>query len=516
MTPSQVLNSVFGYDNFRDNQKEVIESVLAGNDTLAIMPTGGGKSLCYQVPALIFSGLTVVVSPLIALMEDQVSQLKHLGIGALFLNSSLDWETYCENMRQVRLGDVKLLYVAPETLASDRIQELLSTVEISCLTIDEAHCISEWGHDFRPEYRMISIFRKRMENAVCLALTATATENVRKDIKKTLNMKESKEFISSFDRKNIFLEVESRWTKRNGGAENQVLEFVKQYPNESGIIYCFSRKQVDELTKFLHSKKMNVLPYHAGLSDNKRTKNQNLFVSGKCDIMVATVAFGMGINKSNVRYVLHYDLPKSLEQYYQEIGRAGRDGLPSKAKLLYSRADIRKIQYFWDEKEQHERLMAEKQLSAMLDYAETYECRRKVLLRYFGEKYEEKTRCGCDSCDVCAFGPILTIDVTILVQKILSCIIRTQERYGTSYIVDILLGSKSKRILENRHEKLSTWGIGKECSREDWFELTRLLIEEEYLKKSIDFAVLSLTNKAKETLTERKKVMLPFKPRGKV
>lgn len=513
--PAEILKKYFGYDSFRSGQEEVINSVLQKKDTLAIMPTGGGKSLCYQIPALMFSGLTIVVSPLISLMEDQVAQLQELGIGALFLNSSLSWETYCENMAQVREGNVKLLYMAPETLASDRIQELLATVEISCLTIDEAHCISEWGHDFRPEYRMLASFRRRMDKAVCLALTATATEQVRKDIKSSLQLKRCNEFISSFNRDNIFLEVQPRWTMETGGAENQLLEFIKLHKNESGIVYCFSRKQVEAVADFLQSKKIQALPYHAGLNDAQRTKNQNQFLKDECKIIVATLAFGMGINKPNVRYVVHFDLPKSLEQYYQEIGRAGRDGKPAHALLLFSRADIRKIQFFWEEKEGSERLMAEEQLSKMLEYAETYECRRKKLLSHFGENYICDLKLGCKSCDICAAGPALEIDVTIPVQKLLSCIWRTGEKYGTSYIVDILLGSKAKRILENRHHKVSTWGIGKEYTKDDWFELTRLLIEYGFLKKSADYAVLSLTRTAKESLTTRAKVMLPFKPRGK-
>ncbi len=511
----KVLKKHFGFSSFRKGQQEIIETVIAKKDTLVVMPTGGGKSLCYQLPALVFKGLTIVVSPLISLMQDQVTALHKMGIEALFLNSSLDWDTYKANMAQVRSGVIKLLYCAPETLVTERVQDLLSDIQVDCITIDEAHCISQWGHDFRPEYRMISTLRRRYPEAVCLALTATATKQVREDIKKALKLKPCNEFISSFNRENIFLEVHPKRLAKFGGPETQVLEFLSERKNDSGIIFCFSRKQVDLLTTFLKSRGFSVLPYHAGLTDVQRTKNQHSFVIDKVKIIVATVAFGMGIDKPNVRFVIHYDLPKSIEQYYQEIGRAGRDRLASRALLLYSYSDTRKIKYFFDEKVGEDLAAAEEQLMAMVNYADNRSCRRESLLAYFGERYVApivSTDKASSCCDICSRGKIEAKDVTILAQKLLSCIIRTGERYGAGYVVDVLLGSRQMRIKENNHHKISTWGIGKELSKSDWIELSRLLVDEGFLRKSEDFGVLSLTKDAMETLKERGKVYLTFAP----
>ena len=565
----KLLKKFFGYSSFRPGQLEIIDSVLSGCDTLAVMPTGGGKSLCYQIPALVFPGLTVVVSPLIALMQDQVSQLDSVGIPSLFLNSSLDWDEYTSNMAQIRSGEIKLLYCAPETLVTDRMRNLLASVKVSCLTIDEAHCISEWGHDFRPEYRCIADVREIFPDAVCLALTATATETVRKDIRTSLklgkfpgtkspaerraaqnaagsyagksaqNAADSaadsrasqspnfNEFVSSFDRPNIFLEVQSkagsaRIKAKKGGmtitrADELTLDFIRTHPEESGIVYCFSRKKVDELTSLLSLSGISALPYHAGLSDEERVRNQMKFVRDEVSVIVATVAFGMGINKPNVRFIIHYDLPKSLEQYYQEIGRAGRDGEPAHALLLYSYGDTRKIQFFMQEKTGKELAVAEKQLRDMVDYAECTSCRRTKLLEHFGEKAAGTGRTsGNACCDICSGdnSPV-KIDVTIPVQKILSCIIRTGERFGTSYIVDVLTGSRQQRIIDNGHTSLSVWGIGKEYARNDWFELTRLLVSAGYLNKSEDYQVLSLTQAAWQALSARSKILLPFMPTGK-
>ncbi len=519
----RILKERFNHDTFRPGQSDIISSVLSGTDTLAVLPTGGGKSLCYQLPALMFKGLTIVVSPLIALMQDQVDSLHNAGIEALLLNSALDWDTYCVNMDLVRSGVVKLLFCAPETLSTGRMQDLLAGIEVSCLAIDEAHCISEWGHDFRPDYNSLSTIRNLFPKAVCLALTATATPKVRKDIKDSLGLKNCTEFVGSFNRPNIFLEVTPKWRKKEGGANLQVEQFLEEHMNESGIIYCFSRKQVDELSAYLKRKHFFVLPYHAGLSSEKREKNQQKFICGKVDIIVATVAFGMGINKSDVRFVLHYDLPKSLEQYYQEIGRAGRDGKPAHALLLYTYADTRKINFFIDEKSGVEYDSAKEQLRGMIEYCESKGCRRKVLLAHFGEKYEsyesettkDSKQSGCRSCDICMGGKSVNVDVTIPVQKLLSCIIRTNERYGAGYVIDVLLGSRQKRIIENKHNKLSTWGIGKEYSKDDWFQIVQLLIEEGFLRKSSDYNVLSLTQDARDSLSERAIVMLPFVPSGK-
>ena len=523
----KLLKQYYGYTDFRPGQKEIIEAVLSGNDTLAIMPTGGGKSLCYQIPSLKFSGLTVVVSPLIALMEDQVQSLDSVGIPSLFLNSSLEWEEYTYNMHLIRSGKIKLLYCAPETLVTERIQNLLSQVEVSCLTIDEAHCISEWGHDFRPEYRRISEIRQLFPKAVCLALTATATETVRKDIKKTLQLgknKPYKEFIASFNRPNIFLDVISKSgstnTKLHGiklsRADEITLDFVKSHSKESGIIYCFSRKKVDELNTLLQTAGFSSLPYHAGLNDSTRSQNQKDFVKDNVKIIVATLAFGMGINKPNVRYVIHYDLPKSIEQYYQEIGRAGRDGLPSTALLLYSYGDTKKISFFIEEKSEKERKIAEEHLKKMVQYAETATCKREFLLNHFGEtlpQTEEKDDESC--CSSCQNKDSLLTDVTIPCQKIMSAIIRTNERFGAHYVIDVLLGSKQKKILDYHHDKLSVYGIGTEYSKTDWLNIVNLLIAEKYLSKSEDYNVLSLNQIAKKVLSERTKIYLPFTPTGK-
>lgn len=508
LSPAFILKSFFGYDSFRPLQEDIIGKVLLKKDTLAIMPTGGGKSLCYQVPALLFSGLTIVVSPLIALMQDQVAYLCSVGVEALFLNSSLEWETYRENMDRVRSGVIKLLYVAPETLVSSRVQELLSTVRVDCITIDEAHCISEWGHDFRPEYRKIAGIRALFPDAVCLALTATATAQVRTDIKKTLKLSDPAIFVASFDRENIFLEVVPKQKPTQ-----QILQFLSRYLDQSGIIYCFSRKQVDDLASDLQANGYSALPYHAGLRDDIRISNQEKFISDDVRIMVATLAFGMGINKSNVRFVIHHDLPKSLEQYYQEIGRAGRDGLPAHALLLYGHGDTRKIRYFIEEKSAGETRKAEVQLKGMTDYAENGTCRREALLFHFGEKYISSTDKGeLPCCDICSRGFLQEIDMTIPVQKILSCILRTGERYGGAYIADILIGSKQKRIIENGHDKLSTWGIGIELLKEDWLALVRILLEKKYLVKDDEFSVLSLTNKGRTELSARTPIFLAFTP----
>ena len=524
----KLLKQYYGYSDFRPGQKEIIDSILAGKDTLAIMPTGGGKSLCYQIPSLVFSGLTVVISPLIALMEDQVEGLNSVGIPSLFLNSSLDWDEYLYNMNLIRKGEIKLLYLAPETLVTERIQNLLSEVEVSCITIDEAHCISEWGHDFRPEYRRIAEITKQFPKAVCLALTATATETVRKDIVTTLQLGKTRgffQYVSSFNRPNIFLEVTSKSGSSNkkihgiklSRADELTLDFAKSHSKESGIIYCFSRKKVDELSSLLKIAGFSVLPYHAGLSDEVRSQNQNAFIKDDVKIIVATLAFGMGINKPNVRYVIHYDLPKSIEQYYQEIGRAGRDGLPSTALLLYSYGDTKKISFFIDEKPGKEQIIAHEQLKKMVQYAETQTCKRAFLLNHFGEKFSSTSEDNGETCCSCCQNKnSLLMDVTIPCQKLMSAILRTQERFGTHYVIDVLLGSKQEKILKNNHQSLSVYGIGTEYSKTDWINLTQLLIGDGYLSKSEDFGVLSLTEKARKELFERSKIFLPFYPTGNI
>ena len=503
-----VLKTTFGYDEFRPMQQEVIASVLSGRDTLAVMPTGGGKSLCYQIPALLFGGITLVVSPLISLMQDQVAFLVENGVSAVFLNSSLEWGDYLDAVQRIKSGSVKLVYLSPEALAADRTQSILhdASVPVSCITIDEAHCISEWGHDFRPDYLEISNIRAQFRNAVFLALTATATAQVQEDITVNLRMKTPEVFVAGFNRANIFLEVRP---KRN--ALREVIACLEQHSGESGIIYCFSRKQVDKLTEQLTTSGYSALNYHAGLSDEERRSHQQQFIRDKVRIMVATVAFGMGIDKPNVRFVIHYDLPKSLEEYYQEIGRAGRDGLASHALLLYSAGDAHKIRSFFEEAA--DSANSERLLQAMLKFASARTCRRHFLLSYFGERFVPAELDGqiaaFPCCDVCSAPPPPLTDVTIPAQKFMSCIYRTQSRFGLSYIVDVLLGSKQKRIIENGHDKVSTWGIGRELSKEDWFALSDALIYAGLVEKTGDYNVLIITENGKRTLASRAKVELP-------
>lgn len=495
-TPAQVLKTTFGYDEFRPLQDAVIANILAGRDTLAIMPTGGGKSLCYQIPAMLMPGLTVVVSPLIALMKDQVDQLRAVGVATLFLNSTLSPETYYENMQAVRSGEVKLLFVAPETLMTPRIFALLDSLEVSLITIDEAHCISEWGHDFRPEYRQLVDVRRRYPRAVCLALTATATPRVRADISKTLGFAQADEFIASFDRTNLYIEVQPK-----EDATRQALGLLERYKDQSGIIYCFSRKQVDDLAATLVKKGWAARPYHAGLDDETRRRNQESFLRDDTQVMVATIAFGMGINKPNVRFILHHDLPKSIEGYYQEIGRAGRDGLPAHCLLLYGYGDVAKQRYFIDQKEGDERRAAQQQLDAITRYAEDWiSCRRKPLLAYFGETYQAEK---CGACDNCTAKPPEFVDLTLPAQKFLSCVKRSGERFGAGHIIDILRGSKNERLLRLEHDKLTTYGIGQELGEKQWQGLARQLVQMGYLSQEGEFHTLSLTAMAAEALRKR-------------
>src|SRR5215207_3858546 len=499
LTSASILKETFGYDTFRPLQQEVIENVLAGRDTLAVMPTGGGKSLCYQIPSLLLDGLTVVISPLISLMKDQVEQLRAYGVPSLFLNSSLSPQEYQENMDYVKRGEVKLLYVAPETLLSPRILSLLAGVKVDLLTIDEAHCISEWGHDFRPEYRQIVEVRKRFPEAVCLALTATATSRVRQDIRATLKFSTTNEFIASFNRENLYIEVAQ---KRDPYA--QTIDMLERYKDQSGIVYCFSRKQVDELAAYLASKGYSVRPYHAGLEDSDRRRNQEAFIRDDAQIIVATIAFGMGINKPNVRFVIHFDLPKSIECYYQEIGRAGRDGLPAHCLLLYSYADVAKINYFIDQKEGNERRVAVEHLNAIVRFAEDERvCRRKPLLSYFGESSSAEP---CSNCDNCTSAPAPLTDITIFAQKFLSCVKRADEKFGAGHITDILLGSENEKVLRWEHNKSSTYGIGTELTKKQWMHIARQLSTMGYLKQEGEYHTLSLTMKALEALKKREPI----------
>ena len=493
-----ILKETFGFDQFRPLQEDVIKNVLSKKDTLVIMPTGGGKSLCYQIPAMIFDGLTIVVSPLISLMKDQVDQLTAYGIPAVVLNSSITDELYQINVEKVRSGEAKMLYVAPESLMTDRIRNLLAEVHVDCFTIDEAHCISEWGHDFRPDYRQLAEIRKDFPEAVCIGLTATATPRVREDIKEILEFRDASTFVASFDRENLFLNVVDK-----SGPVDQILDFLYTRKGQSGIIYCFSRRQTDELYQDLKNEGHSVRPYHAGLSEHQREIYQNAFIRDDIDIIVATVAFGMGIDKPDVRFVIHHDMPQNIESYYQQIGRAGRDGLRSDCLLLYSHSDRQKINYFINQKEGEEKEVAKKHLEDLIDYLTTTDCRRIPLMKYFGETYHSDE---CGMCDNCISMKDAMEDLTVPAQKFLSCIVRTEELYGATHISDILRGSKAKKILEKGHDKLSTYGIGMDFSKDQWIQLSRLLVRNDFLTKDPEYGSLLLTSKGKKVLKDKARV----------
>lgn len=485
----KILRSIFGYDTFRPLQEQCIQAVLDKKDTLLIMPTGGGKSLCYQIPALILPGLTVVISPLISLMKDQVSQLKELGVEAEFLNSSLEWDEYDSNKAKIRSGQTKLLFCAPETLFKEDILEMLSLCNVNCVTIDEAHCISEWGHDFRPEYRRIKDLRENFPKAVFLAVTATATERVRQDIISNLALKKPNQLLAGFNRDNLFYEVIAK-----NNATDQTLDFIKKFKNQSGIIYCFSRKQVDKLTKDLRASGFKALPYHAGLTDDVRRKNQELFIRDDVPIMVATIAFGMGINKPNVRFVIHYDLPKNIESYYQETGRAGRDGLPSQCLLLFSPGDASKIKYFINQKtDETQKRVAQNHLNTIMAYAQSRQCRRIPLITYFGESYDKP---NCGQCDNCVDPPQDKTNLTVAAIKLLQCVSETGERFGAMHIVNVLRGSEAEKILNYNHHHCKTFGAGKDWPIKQWQNLIHQLLAENILNKTEDYGVLSLGQNA--------------------
>jgi len=493
-----ILKSIFGYDEFRPLQAEIIGNILNRQDVLVVMPTGGGKSLCYQIPALVFEGLTVVISPLISLMKDQVEQLLQSGVSATVLNSSLSADKYRRNVELVQSRTAKLLYLAPEALLKSNMLELLSSVKVECLAIDEAHCISQWGHDFRPEYRQLIKARANFPNAACVALTATATPRVRADIKASLQMGGDREFVASFNRENLFIQIEPK-----DNPLRQTLQFIEKFSNQSGIIYCHSRKQVESLYEVLKDNGFSVKPYHAGLTDTERNRNQEAFIRDDVHIIVATIAFGMGIDKPNVRFVMHYDIPKNIESYYQEIGRAGRDGLNSHCLLLFSYADVQKIKYFIEQKDPAENRVANIHLSALLRFAESEVCRRIPLLNYFGENYTTEK---CSTCDNCLAEDKELIDLTIPAQKFLSCVKRTGEKFGSGHLIDVLRASKAKRVLQFGHDKLSTYGIGADFSKKQWLQLSRQFLHKGLLVQDMEFGSLKLTDKGWDVLKGRSEV----------
>jgi ATP-dependent DNA helicase RecQ len=497
----KILKSVFGYDRFISLQEQVIANVLRKRDTLAVMPTGGGKSICFQIPALLLEGPVVVVSPLISLMKDQVDQLRQLEIPTAVLNSSLSYDEYRKNVEQVRDRRARLVYLAPETLLKPAVLNLLTEACVSLLAIDEAHCISQWGHDFRPEYRRLAELRPQFSRAACLALTATATEQVRQDITGCLHLAATDVLIAGFNRENLFIQVVEKVNPAQ-----QTIAFLRRFPGDSGIIYCSTRRQVDELAAVLRGEGFSAAPYHAGMSDEQRARTQRQFVHDEVLVVVATIAFGMGIDKSNVRFVLHYNLPRSLENYYQEIGRAGRDGLRADCLLLFSYADTVKARYLLDKIEDAQRRRAAGlQLNAMVQFAEAEVCRRMPLLGYFGEAFSAQ-QCG-GMCDNCVAGERPRVDLTVAAQKFLSCVKRTGERFGAAHIIAVLRGSRAARVRQNRHDQLSTYGIGMEFSRRQWRQLVHQFLQQGLLRQDTEYGGLSLTADAWDVLRGRKTFM---------
>lgn len=499
------LKRYFGHDRFRPLQEEIISESLAGNDVFALLPTGGGKSLCYQLPALLRDGITVVISPLIALMKDQVDGLEANGIHATYLNSSLNKTEARKRYAKLFAGEYTILYVAPERLMLSGFLDDLKQWKVTRFAVDEAHCISEWGHDFRPEYRQLSNLRRLFPEIPFMALTATATDRVRDDILTQLRLKTPKSFVASFNRPNLAYRIEGKQA-----VSQQILRFIQSKPFESGIVYCYSRKATESLADRLRQNGIEALAYHAGMTPLTRAANQDAFIRDEIKVICATVAFGMGIDKPNVRYVIHQDMPKNIEGYYQETGRAGRDGLPADCILYFSPGDVAKqLQFIADKSNPKERDVAKNQLRQMVHYSESSECRRRVLLGYFSESW---TQPNCGNCDNCQ-NPKETFDGTLAAQKFMSCIFRVRQASGFSvginHIVDVLLGSRNEKVLKWRHDQLSTYNIGQEYRRPEWQIFGRELIRKDYISQNTEnHSVLELTPKGKTALRERESIEL--------
>ena len=505
-TPEAVLHEVFGYESFRPLQEDIVNEVVNGGDALVLMPTGGGKSLCYQVPALVRPGTAIVVSPLIALMQDQVNALRELGVRAAFLNSTMDFEQARATEYALTSGELDLLYCAPERLIQPRTLELLHNTPIALFAIDEAHCVSQWGHDFRSDYLQLSLLAREFPGVPRIALTATADERTRREIAERLCLTEARHFISSFDRPNIQYRIAPKTN-----ANRQLLDFIRsEHPSDSGIVYCLSRNKVEATARMLVEQGFQALPYHAGMSAQDRAHHQERFLREDGIIMVATIAFGMGIDKPDVRFVAHLDLPKSLEAYYQETGRAGRDGNPSTAWMVYGLQDVIKLRQMLEASagnDQFKRIERQK-LDAMLGFCEVTSCRRQVLLRYFGDDLPEP----CGNCDTC-LNPPETWDGTVAVQKALSCVYRTGQRYGVSYLIDVLRGADNERIRQAGHQAVSTYGIGEELSANEWKSVFRQLVAKGYLRADPDgYGALQLTERCRPILKGAEQVWLRKDP----
>ncbi len=497
----ELLSSVFGYDSFRGDQQAIVEHVASGNDALVLMPTGGGKSLCYQIPALLRDGCGIVISPLIALMQDQVEALRQAGVRAEFLNSTLDAETAARVERELLDGELELLYVAPERLLTGRFLSLLGRSRVALFAIDEAHCVSQWGHDFRPEYRQLTVLHERWPQVPRIALTATADPPTQREIAERLDLAQARHFVSSFDRPNIRYTVVQK-----DNAKRQLLDFLKAHRGEAGIVYCMSRRKVEETAQFLCNEGLQALPYHAGMPAEVRAANQRRFLHEDGIVMCATIAFGMGIDKPDVRFVAHTDLPKSMEGYYQETGRAGRDGEPAEAWLCYGLGDVVLLKQMIEQSEAGEerKQLERSKLDHLLGYCESMQCRRQVLLAGFGETYPQP----CGNCDNCLTPPAAW-DATVPAQKALSCVYRSGQRFGVGHLIDILRGSDSERMRQLGHDQLSTYGIGKDLDARSWRGVFRQLVAASLLEVDPEaHGGLKLTDASRDVLKGRRQMMM--------